>query len=384
MLLQYGGSNYHCFKDDFDINLRLNNNCPEEISQGKDFTTAMCIKGANGAGKTNALKPMAFLSFFAFASFSFEPNEEIPIESYYNNNNPIYLYCEFRIVDEEFLYEITLTSEAIIKESLTNITGKHEIVFLREGNKIVDKLDHLSDFDMLPELRSNVSLISTGAQYNIDALQHFHAFFQSFHFNVNLYGFVEPSPEEKIHKFYYDNKDALTFVSSLLKTFDTGIEEISVGRFRNEKDDKLIYYPIFHHRTEGGIKKLRIQHQSSGTRRLYRMLGQLFQLIEAGNAYDAFTRVWLADELDLHLHSMITPEIIRLVEQHANVQLIFTCQNDKLMDQMGKYRTTIVEKENNESFVYRLDEISSDLLRNYRPISPHYEAGRLGGVPKIG
>jgi hypothetical protein len=43
----------------------------------------------------------------------------------------------------------------------------------------------------------------------------------------------------------------------------------------------------------------------------------------------------------------------------------------------------LVNKENTESYCYRLDEIPSDILRNDRLISPAYNQGKIGGVPKI-
>ena len=37
----------------------------------------------------------------------------------------------------------------------------------------------------------------------------------------------------------------------------------------------------------------------------------------------------------------------------------------------------------NESFLYRLDEIPGDMIRKNRPISPIYNANKIGGKPKI-
>jgi hypothetical protein len=53
------------------------------------------------------------------------------------------------------------------------------------------------------------------------------------------------------------------------------------------------------------------------------------------------------------------------------------------MDHLGKYRTYLVNKKNNESYGYRLDEIPGDILRNDRPVSTPYRNGKIGGVPKI-
>ncbi|RLO37994.1 abortive infection protein, partial [Serratia marcescens] len=49
----------------------------------------------------------------------------------------------------------------------------------------------------------------------------------------------------------------------------------------------------------------------------------------------------------------------------------------------GKYRTYLVNKEKNESYCYRLDEIKGDILRHGRLISPVYKEGKIGGVPKL-
>ncbi|EJL6274821.1 hypothetical protein NMR36_002930, partial [Vibrio cholerae] len=57
-----------------------------------------------------------------------------------------------------------------------------------------------------------------------------------------------------------------------------------------------------------------------------------------------------------------------------------TAHNTEVMDALGRYRTILVNKEGNESYCYRLDEVS--MLRNDRPISPLYKKGKIGGVPK--
>ncbi|MEA1911137.1 MAG: ATP-binding protein, partial [Spirochaetota bacterium] len=66
-----------------------------------------------------------------------------------------------------------------------------------------------------------------------------------------------------------------------------------------------------------------------------------------------------------------------------DAQLLFTTHNSKIMDVLGKYRTILVNKEENESYLYRLDELPGDLIRNDRPIEPIYRSGKVGGVPKV-
>jgi len=41
-----------------------------------------------------------------------------------------------------------------------------------------------------------------------------------------------------------------------------------------------------------------------------------------------------------------------------------------------------VNKDENKSYSYRLDEIPGDMIRNDRPIEPIYRSGKIGGVPR--
>ena len=59
MLLKYSTSNFYCFKEAIEISFELNDNCPKKISKGKPYSNIICVKGANGSGKTNALKALS-------------------------------------------------------------------------------------------------------------------------------------------------------------------------------------------------------------------------------------------------------------------------------------------------------------------------------------
>ena len=82
---------------------------------------------------------------------------------------------------------------------------------------------------------------------------------------------------------------------------------------------------------------------------------------------------------------MILPLIVDLftnkeINKH-NAQFIFTAHNTEIIDVLGKYRTILVNKEDNVSYCYRLDEIPGNMVRNGRPITPLYLHKKLGGVP---
>ena len=382
MILRYGGSNFYCFKEDFEIDLRLNKNCPEEISGGSDCSAVMCIKGANAAGKTNALKALSFISDFISVSFDRKPSEKINVETYFNNSKPTLLYCEFRINEIDYRYDLTLQQNRVMEEKLSLITDPDNHLFLRIKTIVSTENELYLPLVNIPQLRSNASLISIAHQHEIECISALHSLFYNLNSNVGYMGHNEFWSNDKISKLYYDNPDILKFAKEQLQKFDTGIVNLEID-FNESVEGEIVYFPLFSFEVDGEIKKLRMSVQSSGTIRLYRLLA-LFAVVTFHYDHQELSSILILDELDLHLHSFIVPELIRLFENNSNTQLIFTCQNDQVLDLMGKYRATLINKDDNESYSYRLDELPSDLLRNNRPITPHYKKGSIGGVPNIG
>jgi len=81
------------------------------------------------------------------------------------------------------------------------------------------------------------------------------------------------------------------------------------------------------------------------------------------------------------------PELLKLFTNNETnplqAQFLFTTHDADILDIMGQYRTYIIDKENNESFCYRLDEIPGSPIRNDRSLSKIYKAGKVGGTPQL-
>jgi hypothetical protein len=74
----------------------------------------MCIKGANAAGKTNALKALSFIASFIASSFNEKPEGKLALETYFGNKMPTYLFCEFRINNLDYRYDVSLQDNKVL------------------------------------------------------------------------------------------------------------------------------------------------------------------------------------------------------------------------------------------------------------------------------
>lgn len=371
MLLEFGAHNFASFKEGFSINLR-------EKKNSLEASTLLGIKGANASGKTNVLKVLSFLPFFCTNSFALEPDGEIYFYSFFDNDKETNIYAIFSKDNTEYKYEITLTRKNVIKES---IYRKDKLIIERIDNKVTgNTIDEFKDLKTML-LRNNVSIISMAHQYGSKSLTVMYDLFRNiFQGNVTPFGLVNEMLDHNIiSKFYYNDPESLNFLKEFLIKIDTGISDIEIiEKIDSEAKDKR-YYPIFKYKIDKEVKYLRYSDQSSGTKTLYSQLLLYKTTLDEG-------KILLLDELDISLHPDLIPVLLNFFESEKlnknKAQLIFTTHNNEIMDRLKKSKIVLVNKEDNESYLYKLDEVG-EILRNDRSISKIYNTGRLGGKPKI-
>lgn len=395
MILSYGFRNYFGFKEGAEVSFALNNRVPKDISFGRDVATILGIKGANGAGKTNLLKALCFVFDFAATSFRKEPDTEIEADPYFDSIEPSEFYINFKIEETIYFYELGVTTKNVVYERLSRkITSTEKsdkktrkvLVFDRVNNDVVKRIDEISDIDVI-SLRSNVSLISAANNYKftkpLTLMDDVHNFFRRFISNVYYTGLSDFSVDSKsihsISEYYSKYTESFDFVKNIIINSDLGICDIVIRERFDDKGNK-IYYPMFYHCVEDKKHGLTIYDQSSGTRSLFVKLQKYWYVLTFGG-------VLVLDEFDLNCHPFMLPKLLDLFESKQtnplSAQFIFTSHITEVLDKLGKYRTYLVNKDCNESYCYRLDEIGGDLLRHGRAIAPIYNEGKIGGVPKL-
>ena len=385
MLLEFGFRNFFSFREGARVSLRLDSNCPANIAEGRDFATVLAVKGANAAGKTHVLKALSFVSQFAARSFHSEPGSLIALSSFFDNAEPTELYVEFRTKSGvEYRYELELDDRVVRRETIYRTLKRRTAVIERIGDKITKPKSMVNLGGMI--IRDNVSVVSTFDQYGRKELSDIHEFFSQISSNVGFLGYNDISIDlKRAATLLHSRPSLLKFVKEFIKECDTGVEDIVIHEQKRKNElgaekEKVEHIAAFYHLVDSKKKFLLIDSQSSGTKALFRVLGLYSQALELGS-------IVVHDEFDLHLHQHIIPKIIHLfTDPEINprgAQLLVSSHDDRIMDLLGRYRTILVNKEQNESYLYRIDEFPGDLVRNDRSMIAAYHEGKLGGVPHL-
>lgn len=379
MIRDFGAKNFYSFKEGFDVSFVLGKTCPSEISAGKELSNIICVKGANGSGKTNILKAIQFLSHFISNSFDYKPESLFNFDTYFLNKENAEFYVTFDFDNYIYRYEVELTMNEVVKETLFRKDKREIKVFERIKNKLEYCIKEFQDLKTIPKLRANVSIFSMARQFELTSVIEMCKYFSRCISNVRYSGLVNDTIHfDSLNKFLYDNNEYLQFVKETIVKFDPAIKDIYVRESDDQEEKK--YTPWFVFDVDNAIDILPFGHQSSGTKSLYKQLCTYKAVLDTG-------ALLTLDEFDINLHPHILPHLLDIfLDEEKNkrgAQLLFTTHNTDIMDFLGRHRTYLVNKEGTESYCYRLDEIPSDILRNDRPIVPAYNQGKIGGVPKI-
>ena len=379
MLLEFGAKNFFSFKEGFRVSFRLGSNCPPNISAGRDYATVMGVKGANGSGKTHVLRALSFLGHFCTRSFASDPDAALLVFPFFKSTEATELFADFCVNGIEYKYELIVDRESVLSEVLYRIKSRSVKIFERKGNTLAHCMKDFSEIETV-KLRKNASIISTAHQYELKSLSGIYSFFENILTNVSFAGYRENAMSiTAVAKFLNGKKDIFEFVKKFILDCDVGIEDIVITSTEKE-DGSKDYFPGFFHRVEDRLHAVTDITESSGTKALFRQLAMYKMTLDLGG-------VLALDEFDAFLHPHILPKLLELfVDEVTNprgAQVIFSTHQSDILDILGRQRTYLVNKQENESFCYRLDEIPGDILRNDRPIRSIYDAGKIGGVPRL-
>lgn len=426
MILRYSFENFFSFAGETVVDLTSNAKATStrydyQTDYGYKVNKVSAIFGANGSGKSNLLKPLAFLRWFLNSSFkSLDSDDVIPIKPHFSRaDDNIIISVEFlnlpevdeKTVPLQFKYSIELNPERVIKEELKLKSPKqYRSIFTREFAKKNNEYTYKANknfFCFSPEILSstpkNASLISFLDRLSDSAVKYKNisienediiakslvtivsGTFDLFSSNLCINGRIADSVDKAVldtTKLYSADDVVFEKVSKIISEFDIGIDSLSISEeelITESGEKKKIKLPLAKHTHNNKQYILPLLYESSGTKSAYNVLYSIVDKLTYGG-------VAIIDELDNDLHPRLLLETISLFKNEEtnphNAQLIFSTHTPEVLKNLKKHHCFIVEKENSESNVWRIDDIEG--IRSQDNLYTKYMSGALGGVPMIG
>ena len=393
------------------------------------------IYGGNASGKSNLFDALAFVKQFVLHGAGV--SEPIAVEPYRLNadclTEPSSFDISFLADGSVYRLHFSATHTQVLEESLEILREKRKLDVLYERD--ASGISVLKAGATSPErlrfiaegTRRNCLFLTAAAMQNVRELEAPYGWFKDC---LELVGVSSYMPSLAA---FYTREDFLPFASRTLVALDTGIEDLvgepvdpasldislpSVNEialelagprgdggaavlFLGRQGDyasEMLFLTVDkgaggqvstqrlrarHRDASGKLVTFPLQMESSGSRRLIHLMPMLLHLL---GGVRSSQKVYVVDELDRSLHSMLTLQVVReylsTCGPASRRQLLFTTHDLLLMDQrlMRRDEMYITEREGRgESVLIGLSEYGD--LRSDKDLLRSYLDGRFGGVP---
>ena len=229
-------------------------------------------------------------------------------------------------------------------------------------------------------IQGNASVLATFALLNAPFAMRVTEWFQGLRVASNIvrYGTWAFSNESVIEMMEQQSETIRPWIEENIQSSDLGIEGLEIrdiegiGELPGRKEIFL--------RHNGLDIPVALHFESSGTKRLFRLLPQLGISLNLGIPT-------VLDEIDGDLHVDIVGDILSWYQSQEsnslNAQLLVSSHNVGLLDDLEKEEVFIVEKTvDGATRVHGAQDVRG--VRRDARLYPKYRAGVLGGIPKIG
>ena len=360
----------------------------------KGVLKSAVIYGANASGKSNLLRAFLFMSNFVINSGKDkQTGEKTGVEPFLLDSSlekePTYFEIVFIYDNIKYRYGFELDENKVHSEWLYYVPDKREtMLFIRDNDNLkVSKAFSegmawkKSTHNLGLKIKENGLFVSVLAQMFSGkkeiASEKVIKWFQSLQI-INSLGSINLF-KETLNLM----KDDLYIeeINNLIKYADFGIKDIS-HEIKSDEEVQIRTHHNYQGQKEDKLLDL-FKHESEGTKKFFGLTGILCDILKQG-------KVLIIDELEAHLHPLLTKKIINLFHSEANknnAQLIFVTHDTNLLSKEIFRRDQIwfMEKDDNEnSCLYSLAEFKANVKNGVRAttdFAKNYIDGRYGAIP---
>ena len=402
MIHKFSVSNYYSVREEVVLDLRILGTAPDlprfRRSTAKPdirLPSVVVFMGPNGSGKTTLLDALLATSRIALAFPAEETNPLtfLPFSSTETRDKPtrfcVEIEADWLAPDQArhlFRYEVAVKrGDAGVKDTFFQREvlsyfpkGRPRRLFERgapeEPIYVSSELGLTPRDDRLKAIRVDASVIATLALLNVPLAARIEEWMRAFSYFSNIIHREkwQLPTQTMVEAFDESAPEVRDWLVRHIQSSDLGIRDV---RILEQADKKEVF---FGHR--GLDRLIPLPFESSGTKRLFHLLPQLYTALKDGIPA-------VLDEVDGDLHVDIAGEMLdwfRSQETNpSGAQLFVSSHNVGLLDNLEKEEVFIVEKDRDGATrVYSAQDVRG--LRRDARLYPKYRAGVLGGVPKIG
>ena len=418
MLLEFTVGNFLSFKEPVTLSLEASSisDFPENTFKKGRYTLlkSAVVYGANASGKSNLIRAISEMRYIVSTSAKMSSKDSFAVMPFLLNTQteilPSFFEILFLVEDVRYRYGFEVSPTKVHTEWLYQAKASVEKpLFIRDGEVIEVSSKFPEGKNLERKTRENALFLSVCDQFNGEISKKVMEWFDSGNTisglehedfrNTTFRLFRDPACRPALLDFL-ENLD-LGFTEVQLEEEDFNPEKLSkflpAGHRQTSisldwKENKLVRFKTIHDQFDPSGRKVRViefdldTHESSGTNKIFDLLGPVFDALLTGH-------LLVVDELDAKLHPLLTRALVALfnsVENNPlNAQLVFATHDTNLLT-YGNFRRdqiyfTEKDKEGATS-LYSLVEYKEDgaPVRKDRSFEKDYIQGRYGAIPYLG
>lgn len=408
MIHSFKVKNFYSIKDEVEVNFVAKNGsitAPElylDAPSNKKVTKVAFVGGANGSGKTNILRVLAFVKFMMDQTGNSVPGK-IPYSPFaLSTNESSLISIIFSIKDNLYEYEIIFDKATIFSEKLfvTNLVSERATkkkIFSRfwsndtyvvEISDLVKSLRNVKNMGAILATKENKTRTIVDLYTSLDELDGFLREVKEYWSRMftNIVSFGNLESEFSTSKLA---NDALKDISEtehgrelskkILKAADIGFNGVTKFRMTNNENNFTIYG--INHDYNGKKFTFPTFEESTGTNRIVYLANEISNILSRNEG-----GVVVIDDMDAFIH----PDVYEmLVEQFMSpsinkngTQLVLTSHNYTTLNLLDKQQIVLVERdEDGATELWRLDSMEG--VESHDNFYAKYMAGKYGAVPKV-